>query len=103
MEKWNSLRLRRRCQKAVGELLVQQFLRYIPLRKLYLKLLSLFYYCVTPVIDYYSGVWDFDNFSCVDNVQNRALRYFLGSHRFFLPILLQVVSSAGSHPQNGVG
>ena len=35
---------------------------------------SLFYSCVTPVLDYCSGVWDFNNFSCVDNVQNRALR-----------------------------
>ena len=43
---------------------------------------SLFYSCVTPVLDYCSGVWDFNNFSCVDNVQNRALRYFLGLHRF---------------------
>ena len=39
---------------------------------------SLFY----SVLDYCSGVWGFDNFSCVDNVQNRALRYFLGLHRF---------------------
>ena len=41
---------------------------------------SLFYSCVTPVLDYCSGVWGFDNFSCVDNVQNRALRA-IGLHR----------------------
>ena len=43
---------------------------------------SLFHSCVTPVLDYCSGVWEFEKFSCVDNVQNRALRYFLGLHRF---------------------
>ena len=41
---------------------------------------SLFHSCVTPVLDYCSGVWGFEKFSCVDNVQNRALRA-IGLHR----------------------
>lgn len=43
---------------------------------------SLFNTCVVHVLDYCSGVWGFNNFSCVDGVQNHAIRYFLGSHRF---------------------
>ena len=32
--------------------------------------------------DYCSSVWGFKQFSKIDNVQNRAIRYFLGVHRF---------------------
>ena len=42
--------------------------------------------CVTPVTDYCSGVWGFRDFNKSDMVQNRAIRYFLGVHRF-TPIL----------------
>ena len=37
---------------------------------------------VIPVIDYSSEVWGFSKASTCDKVQNRALRYFLGVHRF---------------------
>ena len=32
--------------------------------------------------DYRSGVWGFKQFNKTDTVQNRAIRYFLGVHRF---------------------
>ena len=35
---------------------------------------------------YASSVWGFKNFQAIDNIQNRAIRYFLGVHRF-TPIL----------------
>ena len=43
---------------------------------------KLFNSCVAPVIDYCSGVWGFKQFNKIDTVQNRAIRYFLGVHRF---------------------
>ena len=47
---------------------------------------KLFYSCVVPVLDYCSGVWGFKNFDKINMIQNRAIRYFLGVHRF-TPIL----------------
>ena len=47
---------------------------------------KLYYSCVVPVTDYCSGVWGFRDFHKGDMVQNRAIRYFLGLHRF-TPIL----------------
>ena len=38
------------------------------------------------VLDYCSRVWGFNNFSCVNNVQIRALLYFVGLYRFNPPI-----------------
>ena len=39
--------------------------------------------CVVPVIDYCSGIWwGFKQFNKIDTLQNRAIRYFLGVHRF---------------------
>ena len=34
------------------------------------------------VTDYCSGVWGFRDFNKGDMIQNRAVRYFLGVHRF---------------------
>ena len=42
--------------------------------------------CVVPVIDYCSGIWGFKQFNKIDTLQSRAIRYFLGVHRF-TPIL----------------
>ena len=42
--------------------------------------------CVVPVIDYCSGIWGFKQFNKIDTLQNIAIRYFLGVHRF-TPIL----------------
>ena len=47
---------------------------------------KLYYSCVVPILDYSSAVWGFSHFQCLDNVQHRALRYFLGVGRF-APIL----------------
>ena len=41
---------------------------------------------VVPVLDYNSSVWGYKDFSCINSVQNKALRYFLGVHKF-APVL----------------
>jgi len=38
--------------------------------------------CVIPIMDYCSSIWGYKQQQSIDNVQNRALRYFLGVHRF---------------------
>ena len=38
--------------------------------------------CVTPILDYCSGVWGGKPFQSIDNVQHRAMRYIMGVHRF---------------------
>ena len=38
--------------------------------------------CVVPVMDYCAGVWGYPSFDKPQVVQNRALRSFLGVHRF---------------------
>jgi hypothetical protein len=43
---------------------------------------KLFYNCVVPVLDYCSSVWGYKEYQTLDSVQNRAVRYFLGLHRF---------------------
>ena len=47
---------------------------------------NLYNSCVVPVLDYCSGVWGFKGFGKIDMIQNRAIRYFMGVHRF-TPIL----------------
>uniref|UniRef100_A0ABM0MRX3 RNA-directed DNA polymerase from mobile element jockey-like n=1 Tax=Saccoglossus kowalevskii TaxID=10224 RepID=A0ABM0MRX3_SACKO len=37
---------------------------------------------VAPILDYCSGVWGFSKFEKCEMIQNRALRFFLGTHRF---------------------
>lgn len=43
---------------------------------------KLYYSCVGPVLDYASPIWDYKSFSKLVSVQSRAIRYFLGVHRF---------------------
>jgi hypothetical protein len=43
---------------------------------------KLFYSCVIPVVDYASSIWGFKKFQSLDNIQNRAIRYFIEVHRF---------------------
>ena len=43
---------------------------------------KLFNSCVVPILDYNSSVWGFKDYPYVDNVQNKASRYFLGVHKF---------------------
>ena len=38
--------------------------------------------CVVPVMDYCAGVWGYPSFQKPQVIQNRALRSFLGVHRF---------------------
>ena len=38
--------------------------------------------CVVPILDYHSSVWGYRDYSTIDSVQNKILRYFLGVHRF---------------------
>ena len=40
--------------------------------------------CVVPFLDYCASVWGYKQFQSIDNVQHRAVRYFLGVHRFAL-------------------
>ena len=37
---------------------------------------------VTPILDYCSGVWGYSAFDKINTVQNRAIRLYLGVHRF---------------------
>ncbi len=41
-----------------------------------------FHMGVTEILDYCSGVWVFAKLTNINPVQNRAMRYFLGTHRF---------------------
>ena len=43
---------------------------------------KLFESCITPILDYCSGVWGFRNFQCCETIQNRAMRFYLGVNRF---------------------
>ena len=43
---------------------------------------KLFQICVIPILDYHSSVWGYKDYSVIDAVQNRSIRYFLGVHRF---------------------
>jgi hypothetical protein len=43
---------------------------------------KLFVNCVLPILSYGSGVWGLTNFTAIQGVQNRAMRFFLGTHKF---------------------
>ena len=47
--------------------------------KSYEKLVS---NCVFPVLDHCSTVWGYKQYQQLDNVQHRAIRYYIGVHRF---------------------
>ena len=36
---------------------------------------------ITPILDYCGSVWGFKNYKCIDDVQRKAVRYFLGLHK----------------------
>ena len=44
----------------------------------------MFHSCVVSVVDYCSGIWGLKQFDKIDMIQNRAIRYFMGVHRFTL-------------------
>ena len=37
---------------------------------------------VLPVLEYASEIWGYKHYKCTDSIQERAIRYFLGLHRF---------------------
>ena len=41
---------------------------------------------VVPILDYASAVWGYKDFKSIDDLQNRAMRFYLGVHKF-APIL----------------
>ena len=43
---------------------------------------KLFNSCIVPILDYHSSIWGFKDYSAIEAVQNRSIRYFLGVHRF---------------------
>jgi hypothetical protein len=43
---------------------------------------KLFDSCVLPILTYGSGVWGLSCSSTIQSVQNRAMRFFLGTHKF---------------------
>ena len=47
--------------------------------KAYTKLYNM---TVCPILDYCSGIWGYSKFETIDTIQNRAIRFFLGVHKF---------------------
>jgi hypothetical protein len=43
---------------------------------------KLFENCVMPVLHYSAGVWGLQSLHSLQNVQNRAMRFYLGTHKF---------------------
>ena len=43
---------------------------------------KLFTSFVVPVLDYSSSIWGYKDFACLNQIQNKAIRYFLGVHKF---------------------
>ena len=43
---------------------------------------NLFSSGVQPILEYSAGVWGFQKANDIDKIQNRAIRYFLGLHKF---------------------
>jgi hypothetical protein len=43
---------------------------------------KMYYSCVVPVTDYCSSIWGFKYYNKIDMTQNRAIRYFMGVHKF---------------------
>ncbi|XP_063446895.1 uncharacterized protein LOC134726422 [Mytilus trossulus] len=43
---------------------------------------KLYVSCIVPILDYCSSVWGFKDLNCIDTIQNKAIRYFLGVHKF---------------------
>ncbi len=42
----------------------------------------LFHSGVVPILDYCSGIWGYQSFGQIDTIQNRAIRFYLGVHKF---------------------
>ena len=59
---------------------------------------TLFDRWVTPILDYCSSVWGYKSSTKIDTVQNRAMRYFMGVHKFAPN--LSVIGDMGWWPSN---
>ena len=57
---------------------------------------QLFKSCVCPILDYGAGVWGYSKHIKCEEVQNRAIRCFLGVHK--LAPLLAIVGDMGWEP-----
>jgi len=69
--------------KAGGRALGSIYNRFSKLKGLGFHTYSkLFHTGVAPILDYCSGIWGFQKFGYIDTIQNRAIRFFLGIHRF---------------------
>ena len=58
----------------IGKTKILKYMGYATYTQLYQS-------CVCPILDYSSGVWGTGYFNKSANVQNRAIRYFLGVHK----------------------
>ena len=38
--------------------------------------------CIKKIMFYVAGIWGFGKFSCMEKIQNRAMRCFLGVHKY---------------------
>ena len=65
--------------RALGSIIAkykaQGFMGYSTFTKLYEA-------CITPILDYSAGVWGFSRYNCLEAIQNRAIRVYLGVHKF---------------------
>ena len=50
---------------------------------------KLFESCICPILDYSSGVWGYHKFEKINTIQKRAMRIFLGVHRFAPKLALE--------------
>ena len=48
---------------------------------------KLYFSCVVPVLQYGLAVWGFKAFSCLENIQYRTMRYFMGGVHRYAPVL----------------
>ena len=69
--------------KAGNRALAAIYTKFNKLKGLGYKTFSKLYHTgVAPILDYCSGIWGFQNFGYIDTIQNKAIRFFLGVHRF---------------------
>ena len=54
----------------------------------YATFTKLFEACVCPILDYCCPIWGFPDFDILEQVQCRAMRIFLGVHRFIPRLVL---------------
>ena len=75
----NSVILAKGAGRALGKIISKiHFLKDIGLKTFE----KLYESGVVPILDYCSGVWGYRKYQAVDNIQHRAIRYYLGVHRF---------------------